>query len=204
MATFAQTSPAVPRQVTWLWEFLRHELAPYPGRVATVARMVLAVTLVMVICDTFRIPFAFLGGIYALLISRESPRATLNSVGTVMLLALGGVAYVVLSIQFVISVPVLHFLWNIVSFFLAFYALTALTNYGAFVALALVVSISVTVWDRHAPAGTNVADTLPLPGSLPIGGCYLRGGIGFSTDGARRRCRGAGRRSSCRGTQRPD
>jgi multidrug resistance protein MdtO len=162
VGTLAQALPAVPRQLTWLREFLKHELAPYPGRFATVARMVLAVTLVMVICDTFRIPFAFLGGIYALLISRESPRATLNSAGTVMLLAAAGVAYVVISIQFVISVPVLHFLWNIVSLFLAFYALTVLTNYGAFVGLALVVSISVTIWDRHAPAGTNVADTLYL------------------------------------------
>ena len=87
MATLAHEIPYVPRPFTWLWEFLKHELAPYPGRVATVARMVLAVTLVMIICDTFRIPYAFLGGIYALLISRESPRATLSSAGTVLPIA---------------------------------------------------------------------------------------------------------------------
>ena len=162
MATLAHEIPYVPRPLTWFWKFLKHELAPYPGRVTTVARMVLAVTLVMIICNTFRIPYAFLGGIYALLISRESPRATLNSAGTVLLLAVSSVAYVLVSVQFVISVPLLHFLWNIGSLFLAFYALTVLNNYGAFVAFALVMSIAVAIWDRHVPAGTNVADTLWL------------------------------------------
>ncbi len=162
MATLAHEIPYVPRPLTWFWEFLKHELAPYPGRVVTVARMVVAVTLVMIICNTFRIPYAFLGAIYTLLISRESPRATLNSAGTVLLLAVSGVTYVLVSVQFVISVPLLHFLWSIGSLFLAFYALTVVTNYGAFVAFALVMSIAVAVWDRHVPAGTNVADTLWL------------------------------------------
>jgi multidrug resistance protein MdtO len=162
VATLAHDMPYLPRPLTWLWEFLKHELAPYPGRAVTVARMVLAVTLVMIICNTFRIPYAFLGGIYALLISRESPQATLRSAGTVFLLAATGVVYIVISVQFVISVPFLHFLWIIGSLFLAFYALTVLTNYGAFVGFALVVSIAVSIWDRHIPAERNVEDTLYL------------------------------------------
>ena len=164
MATLAQDIPGVPQPqpLTWLWEFLKHELAPYPGRVRTVARMVLAATLVMIICNTFRIPYAFLGGIYALLISRESPRSTLSSAGAVLLLAASGVAYIVVSVQFVISEPFLHFLWIIASLFLAFYALAVVTNYGAFVGFALVISIAVTIWDRHVSGGTNVADTLWL------------------------------------------
>ena len=162
MATLAHALPDVPRPLTWLWEFLKHELAPYPGRVATVARMVIAATLVMVVCNSFRIPYAFLGGIYALLISRDSPRATLSSAGTVLLFAAASVAYVLVSIQFVVSVPLLHFLWIISSLFLAFYALTVVTNYGAFVAFALEVSIAITIWDRHVSAETNVEDTLRL------------------------------------------
>ncbi len=162
MGTLAHDMPGVPRPVLWLWDFLKQELAPYPGRVLTVMRMVLAATFVMLICNIFRIPYAFVGGIYALLISRESPRATLSSAGMVLLLAAAGVAYVLVSVQFVISVPLLHFLWNIGSLFLAFYALTVVTNYGAFVAFAMEISIAVTIWDRHLPAGTNVADTLWL------------------------------------------
>jgi multidrug resistance protein MdtO len=162
VATLAHDIPNVPRPSRWFWEFLKHELAPYPGRAATVARMVLAATLVMIICNTFRIPYAFVGGIYALLISRESPQATLNSAGTVLLLTATGVAYIVISVQFVISFPLLHFLWIIGSLFLAFYTLRVITNYGAFVAFALVISIAVTIWDRHVPAETNVEDTLRL------------------------------------------
>src|SRR3984957_7154395 len=114
--------------------------------------MVLAVTLVMIICNTFRIPYAFLGGIYALLISRESHRATLSSAGSILLLAPRGVAYVCVSVQFVVSVPALHFLWVTSSLFLAFYALRVVTNYGAFVVFALETSIAITIWDRHVSA----------------------------------------------------
>ena len=162
MATLAHEIPYVARPLNWFWEFLKQELAPYPGRTATVARMVLAATAVMVICNTFRIPFAFVGGIYALLISRESPRATLNSAGTVLLLAAAGVAYILVTVQFVISVPLLHFLWIIGTLFLAFYALTILTNYGGFVGFALVISIAISIWDRHVKAEINVEDTLYL------------------------------------------
>jgi multidrug resistance protein MdtO len=162
VATLAHNLPDAPRPFTWLWEFLKHELAPYPGRAVTVARIVLAATLVMIICNTFRIPYAFLGGIYALLISRESPRATVKSAGTALLLAVAGVAYILVSVQFVVSVPLLHFLWTVGSLFLGFYALRVVTNYGAFVAFALVISIAVTIWERHTSAETNVEATLDL------------------------------------------
>ena len=60
MATLAHVIADGPRPLTWFREFLKHELAPYPGRAVTVARMVLAATLVMIVCYTFRIPYAFL------------------------------------------------------------------------------------------------------------------------------------------------
>lgn len=162
MATLAHETSDLPHPLTWLSEFLKHELAPYPGRAATVARVVLAATLVMIICNTFRIPFAFLGGIYALLISRESPRSTLSSAVTVLVLAAAGAAYILISAQFVVSIPLLHFLWNIGSLFLAFYALTVLTNFAGFIALALLISIAISIWDRHLGAEANIEDTLYL------------------------------------------
>jgi multidrug resistance protein MdtO len=162
VATLAHDIPYAPRPLTWFWDFLKHELAPYPGRAVTVARMVLAATLVMIICNTFRIPYAFLGAIFALLISRESPRATLSSAGTILAVAATGVVYILASVQLVISAPALHFLWVIGSLFLAFYVLAVVTNYGACLVFALVVSVAVTIWDRHLPAETNIEDTLYL------------------------------------------
>ena len=162
MGTLAHEIPYVPRPLAWFWEFLKHELAPYPGRAATVARMVLAATVVMIICNTFRIPFGFVGAIDALLISRESPRATLKSAGSILLPVASGVTYMLVSVQFVISVPLFHLLWNIGSLFVAFYAITVLTNYGASVAFALAIAVGVTIWDRQAPSEVNVEDTLYL------------------------------------------
>jgi multidrug resistance protein MdtO len=128
----------------------------------TVARMVLAATLVMIICNTFRIPYTFVGAIYALLISRESPPATVRSAGTILVVAATAVVYILASVQFVISVPVLHFLWNICSLLLAFFMLAVVTNYGASVGFALLISVGITIWDRHLSAETNVETTLDL------------------------------------------
>src|SRR5215510_8876060 len=135
MASLAQSVPESPPSL-WLWGFLKEELAPYPGRVSMVARMVIATTLVMIVCMTFRIPYGFQGAIYVLFVSRESPRATLQSAGIISLVTAIGVAYVLVSVRFVINVPILHFLWIVGSLFLAFYAIAAMPNYGTSVTFA--------------------------------------------------------------------
>jgi multidrug resistance protein MdtO len=122
--------------------------------------MVIAATLVMIICMTFRIPYAFQGAIFTLFVSRESPRATLASAGTLLLVTGVGAAYILIGAWFVISVPVLHFVWNVVSFFAVFYVISAVTNYAAAVVFAIVVSVGVPIWDRPLSAETNVEDTL--------------------------------------------
>jgi multidrug resistance protein MdtO len=160
MATLAQIMPESSRPSAWFWEFLKEELTPYPGRAALVARMTLAATLVMIICMTFRIPYGFQGAIYALLISRENPRATLESAGIMFLVTGVSAAYILFSASFVISVPVLHFFWTIVTFFIAFYAISTMTNYVAVTIFTLTIAVGKPLWDRHVSAETNVEDTL--------------------------------------------
>ena len=169
MAALAQSAPKSPRSLAWFREFLRQELAPYAGRFETVVRMVIAATLVMIVCVTFRIPYAFEGVIYTFIISRENPTATLNSAGTTFLFVGIGAAYVLLSVGFVINDPILHFLWVIGSFFLSFYALSAMTNYGAASTFAVVIAVGVPIWDRHVSAETNVEDTLWLTLAVSVG-----------------------------------
>jgi multidrug resistance protein MdtO len=169
MATIAQSLPESSRPLAWFGEFLKGELAPYPGRAALVARMTVAATLVMIICMTFRIPYGFQGAIYALLITRESPRATLQSAGTILLVTGIGAAYLLISAGFVISVSVLHFLWIIASFFLAFYALSAMTNHGGTTIFAIMIAVGVPLWDRQVSAETNVEDTLRVTLASLIG-----------------------------------
>ncbi len=169
MATLAASVPESPRPSAWFWEFLKEELAPYPGRVGTVARMVTVATLVMIICMTFRISYGFQAAIFTLIISRENPRATLQSAGTMLLVTCVGAAYILISAWFVISVPMLHFFWIIVSFFAAFYALGTMTNYGTVVVFAFMIALGVPLWDRHVSAETNVEDTLRVVLAASIG-----------------------------------
>jgi len=160
VATLAHSLREPQQLWGWFWEFLKDELLPYPGRAGTVARMVIAATLIMIVCMTFRVPYAFQGAIYALLISRESPRATLQSSWILFFVTGIGAVYLLASVWFVISIPVLHFLWVIGSLFLSFYAISVLRDYITAVAFANLISVGIPLWDRHLPAETNVEDTL--------------------------------------------
>jgi multidrug resistance protein MdtO len=162
VAAVAQ-NPREPKPLSrWFWEFLKQELAPYSGRAGTVARMVIAAALITIICMTYRIPFSFQGAFYALLISRESSRATLQSSATILLVTAIGAAYLLVSAWFFVNLSVLHFLWIIGSLFLAFYAISILTNYTAAVIFAAMISVGVTLWDARASAETRVENTLWL------------------------------------------
>jgi multidrug resistance protein MdtO len=169
MASVVQSLPQSIAPLTWLRQFLKEELAPYPGRAAVVGRMTIAATLIMIVCMTFRIPYAFQGALYALLISRESPRATLRSAAVIATVTAIGAAYLLVSVQFVISLPEFHFLWVVISFFLVFYAISAVTDYTAAVIFAIMTSVGVPLWDRHVPAEMNVEDTLWLCLAVLVG-----------------------------------
>jgi multidrug resistance protein MdtO len=169
MATAAQSISSTPSSLTWLGEFLKHELSPYPGRTALVARMVIAATLVMMIGMVFAIPYTFQGAIYALIVSRESSRATLKSAASILALTGIGGAYLLTSAWFVVSIPTLHLLWVIASFFLGFYAIGIIKNFGASSTFAIMICVGVPLWDRHLSAETNVEDTLRLCLASAIG-----------------------------------
>jgi multidrug resistance protein MdtO len=122
MGAIAQTLTGSQSQISLLWEFLRHELAPYKGRVALVARMVLASTLVMIVGMTFEIPNAAFAALFALLISRESLQATAGSARALVGAAALAGAYVVVGAMLVLGNPMLRFLWVGATLFIVFYA----------------------------------------------------------------------------------
>jgi multidrug resistance protein MdtO len=169
MATIAQSLPQSSGPLPWVWKFLKHELAPYPGRTALVVRMTIAATLVMIVCMTFRVPYAYQAAIYVLMISRQTSRETGESAVTILLITAIGAAYLLVSMWFVVNLPMLHFLWVIGSFFIVFYAISTLTNYTAAVIFAIMVALGVPFWDRHVSAETNVEATLWLCLSVLIG-----------------------------------
>ena len=160
MATASQSLRYSAASLSWIRDFLKEELAPYVGRIGVVARMVFSATLAMILCMTFRIPYGFQAAIFSLLVSRESPRATLWSAVKTSIGISATTVYVLLTIRLVINFPGLHFFWIIGSFFLAFYILSAMADYVTATSFAIVISVVVPLWDRHVTAETNVEDTL--------------------------------------------
>ena len=169
MATIAQSVPAPPGTWTWLREFLREELTPYPGRVALVARIVIAATLAMIVTMTFRIPNGAYAAIFALQISRESPRATVQNVKTILIAFACSALYVLMGAIFFLGDPVHRLLWVIGTLFLIFYALSTLTNYTAAARFGYLAVISIPLWDQQVSAELRVEDTLWAVGAVTVG-----------------------------------
>ena len=160
MEAVAQFVREWPRPPAWFREFLKEELASYPGRAALVARMVIAATLVMLITMTFRLPFGMHGAIFTFVISRESPRATMKAVRTILIAFGFAAVYVCLGAMFSLDDPMLRFLWIIATLFIAFYAIRTLTDYVAATGFGIVSAITLSVWDMHIPAELKVERTL--------------------------------------------
>ena len=160
MEAVAQPVIEGPRPLVWLREFLKEELAPYPGRTALVARMVISATLLMLITMTFRLPFGMHGAIFTFVISRESPRATVKAVRTILIAFGFAAVYVCLGAMFSLDDPMLRFLWIIATLFIAFYAIRTLTDYVAATGFGIVIAITLSVWDMHIPAELKVERTL--------------------------------------------
>jgi multidrug resistance protein MdtO len=168
MATAAQSVPPGLRSLQWVRDFLREELAPYPGRYALVARMTLAASIVMVINMTFRIPYGAYGAVYALTISRENPDATLKAVKIILVSFSVAVADVLLGAIFFSGDPLLRLLWVAATFLIMFYSLSALSSYTAAARFGYLVVITIPLWDQQVPAETRVENTLWAVGAISM------------------------------------
>ena len=168
MATIAQNIPVWSRPLTGFREFLQDELAPYPGRGALVARMIIASTVVMILTMTFQIPFGAYGAIYALSISRESPEETLSAVRTIIIAFAISAVYVLIGALLFQGDPLPRFLWVIASLFLVFYLLRAMTSYSAASRFGYLIVITIPLWDRHVSTEVQVEDTLWAVGAITL------------------------------------
>ncbi len=168
MATVAQNLPESSGPSVWFWEFLKEELAPYPGRAAVVARMVIAATIVMLITMTFRIPYGAYGALYTLTISRESPQGTEKAVKTIIIAYFLGAGY-----QLILGVlfggdPMLRLLWIVVTLLIIFYLLSVMTNFNAASRFGYILVITIPLWDPNVPAGLKIENTLWAVGVITL------------------------------------
>jgi len=143
--------------------FLKVELAPYPGRAAAVARMVTACIVTMLAVMIFKLPNGFLAVFYALAISRADPRSTMRNGFAMVLGNVAGLVLAVAGIVLFLDYPLLHFLFVVSTFLLAFFLTRALVNYGmAFgFSIILVAASSVNIiWARPGPLRPDIGITL--------------------------------------------
>lgn len=167
MAT-AAVPAARPSPLAWLLEFLRDELAPYPGRGALVSRMALSASIVMLVHMVFQIPYGAYSTLYALTISRESTAATLKDLRTSILAFAVADAYVLIGAIIFAGEPILRLAWVLFTFFLMFWALSAVANYQSAVRFGYLLVITISLWDRIIPGERKVVGTLWAIGSLSV------------------------------------
>src|ERR1700683_3405633 len=150
------------RTASWLWfrEFIRWEVAPYPGRVNTVIRMTITATLVMLIVVTFRIPNAFLAALFSILLARENLAATWRGGRLIVLAFVGASLYTLLGMMLFRGYPMTHFFWVIGSLYLIFFVMRTTTNYAAALAFVIPIGVALPVWDRAVPSELQVEGTL--------------------------------------------
>jgi multidrug resistance protein MdtO len=168
MGAIAQTLTSSSGRLAWFWKFLADELAPYRGRVALVARMVTAATLVMILSMTFRIPYGTYGAIYALVLSRESLDSTARAARDMALGFVLAGAYVLAAAMLVLDDPMLRFLWVAATLFLVFYLMSALSSYAASARFGYLIIITIPLWDRNVAAEPKVEGTLWAVGTITV------------------------------------
>ena len=152
--------PHDERFTDWFPDFLKKELAPYPGRGALVARKGLSATLTMILIVTFRIPGGYVGALTAFLFSRENLVSTARSAVFFIGAFLLGALFIPVGARLLASPPETHFLWIGCSLFAAFFLLRCLTNFAVGTALAIVIANVVGIWYLPGPPGRNVELTL--------------------------------------------
>lgn len=161
MATTAASFPTDRRGFSdWFADFLRSELAPYPGRGLIVARMVIAATITMILIMTFRIPGGAIGPLYVLLISRENLISTARS-GLNVIVAFGlGAIFIPIGAPMFASTPMTHFCWEVFSIFLIFFLIHTLADYSIASGIGLMATSAIAIWYLPGPAEANVQKTL--------------------------------------------
>jgi multidrug resistance protein MdtO len=162
--------------LSWLWQFLKTELTPYPGRAWVVGRITIAATVVMVLVMTFRVPYGAIGVIITFFLSRENVSATLRSgIAAVVVFAVATL-YTIVGIMMMVADPLTHFLWIIASLFLAFFLIRIVSQYFVAVCFAFTLAGVIPLWDETLlSVNTRTENTLWLAYSVVIGAAVTVG-----------------------------
>ncbi len=144
----------------WLWRFLQDELKPYPGRLPTIIRMVLAATLTMLVVMTMRSPNCAIGIFFSLTISRENPVNTLRHGLQTMLAFFMGLIYVLVGVTVFVNDSLGHFIFIALSLALMFFVMRTFKSHSAAFGFCFVVVSALPVWDLPFPVDAHVDNNI--------------------------------------------
>lgn len=151
MSTSADSLPRPDSSLDWLAAFLKDELAPYPGRAATVARTVTACVITMLLVMMFKLPNGFLAVFYALAISRADVHSTVRNGFHTLLANIAALMVSLAGIVLFIDYPLPRFLFAVGIFFLAFFVTRTLANSATAFGFSIIVVAAASVpiiWAR--------------------------------------------------------
>jgi multidrug resistance protein MdtO len=161
---------ALDEASAWFWQFLKTELAPYPGRAWVVGRITIAATITMILVMTFRIPYGFQAAIYTLFLSRENPRATLIGGIRIAIVVAIATSYTVLTIMMMVDDPLTHFLWIAAGLFLVFYLIRIVSDYSLALGFGFTLAVAIPIWDQaYLTINQRTENTLWLGYSVIVG-----------------------------------
>lgn len=169
MATASVRILHSPRFAVWFPDFLRKELAPYPGRATLVARTVIAATLTMILIVTFRVPGGAIGALCAFVLSRENLISTAKSAMTFVASFILAGLFIPIGARLFASEPITHFLWEGASLFGIFFLLRTMNNFAVATGLSLVTTNVLAIWYLPGPVERNIELTLWQVGAALIG-----------------------------------
>ncbi|MCU1293659.1 MAG: hypothetical protein JWP08_2509 [Bryobacterales bacterium] len=169
MAATAQPARSADFVLARFWDLLKKELALYPGRLAIIARIVTAASITTLIIVTFGLPSAALSAFYTFILSRENPRATLESGFTIIAVFCTGGVVAVIGAMLAVDYPLTHFLWVAGVLFLVFFVIRVVPNYVAAAAFSFMIVMTLPSWDVTGPTDAHVASILWTAYSVSIG-----------------------------------
>lgn len=144
----------------WLPAFFKSELAPYPGRLASVTRVVVSVVIALIIVSTFRIPYGAIAVFTVFIITGDTPAAAVKTAFISILATGAGVLISLLGVLFTIDNPAVRFVWIAWEFFVLFWLARVMVQPIAAILMGNSIYISSNIWELAYPASTHVNDTL--------------------------------------------
>jgi multidrug resistance protein MdtO len=144
----------------WFLRFFKQELSNYPGRLTTVAHLLVGSTVVMLLIMYWQIPGGALAAYYCANLTRNSLELSRDSALKTILAFVCGGAYVMLGTILMVNYPFTHFLYVVGSLFLCFYIVKVVADRVAAAQFAVIIILCFRGWVTNAPIETLVESNL--------------------------------------------